>query len=182
MTILEIILIGLALSMDAIAVSISNRMAYPCLTRRQIAAMPVLFGVFQAAMPIAGFFAGSLFAQYITQYSGIVILAILGILGGKMIYEGLRHKDETCECKPFSMGMLVAQAVATSIDAFAVGVGFSVSGTPLFPAVVVIGLITAACSVLALMAGKKLGTLFGSKAEVIGGIILVLIGVKAMWF
>ena len=91
---IEIILIGLGLSMDAVAVSMANGMAYKNTTKAKTLAMPILFGVFQGLMPLIGYFAGGLFADVISKYANILVFVILGFIGGKMLKDNLGHKDE----------------------------------------------------------------------------------------
>lgn len=169
--------------MDAVAVSMTNGMVYRNLKAADYAAMIVLFAVFQMAMPIIGFFAGGLFADVITKYSGIVILLILGFIGGKMLKEGIEHlkSQETIpEGRNLTLPILISQAVATSIDAFAVGVGFSLVRVSILPASAVIGAVTAVLVLAAIIIGRKFQTLLGSKAEILGGIILIIIGIKGV--
>lgn len=135
MGIFETAAIGAGLAMDAVAVSMSNGMAFRGLTRKDYIAMPFFFGIFQGVMPLAGFYAGSLLAGVITRYSGIVICLILSLIGGNMIREGLRAETADTEQKRLTPGVLLLQAVATSIDAFAVGVGFCAMGVEILPAV-----------------------------------------------
>lgn len=184
MSLLEVVLVGIGLSMDAVAVSMSNGMVYKCADRKKLLAMPLFFGIFQALMPLAGYFAGGLFADIITKYSGIVIFLILGFIGGKMIKDGFCHSDE-CECEKTSLTykLLFAQAIATSIDAFAVGVGFAAGAMPtadIFYSVFLIGIITFLLSMWAIFIGKRFGNMLGSKAEILGGVILVIIGIKSL--
>lgn len=182
MGIAEIALIGVGLSMDAVAVSMTNGMVYRNLRRVNYVAMPVFFSLFQAGMPLIGYFAGGLFADVITKYSGFVILLILGIIGGKMIKEGIAHfrSQEPVPGKDMTPGVLIFQAVATSIDAFAVGIGFSVIHISILPAISLIGVITAFLVIVAILIGRKFGDILGSRAEVLGGVILVIIGIKAI--
>ncbi|MGN1030127.1 MAG: manganese efflux pump MntP family protein [Butyricicoccaceae bacterium] len=180
MGILDIIAIGIGLSMDAVAVSLSNGMVYPNLNRLQRIGMPVFFGIFQALMPLIGYFAGGLFAAIIDRFAGIVIFIILGLIGGHMIWEGLHPERDEQSCPQFTLGVLVSQAIATSIDAFAVGVGFSAMHVEIFSAVGIIGVTTFVLSGLAVVLGKVIGGLLENKAEIIGGVILVLIGVKSL--
>ena len=124
MSISEIVLIGIALSMDAFAVCVASSMVYMNMTWLRKLSMPIMFGLFQGIMPILGFFLGSLFASFIEKWSGPISLLILGIIGINMIREGLA-KDEETEPKKLTLWILLVQAVATSIDAFAVGVSFA---------------------------------------------------------
>ena len=178
----DVLLIGIGLSMDAVAVTVSNTLAYPCLTRARRLAMPVAFGLFQGLMPALGFFAGSFFADLINRYDGIVTLVILGGIGLNMVREGL-HSDpeQSCADRQLTLRMLLAQAVATSIDAFAVGVSFCAGGADIFFAAPLIALTTFLCSLLALAAGRRFGGMLGNRAELLGGAVLILIGVKAMF-
>lgn len=186
MGILEILLIGVGLSMDAFAVSISNSMIYPNLKFRQYAGMPVFFGAFQGLMPLIGFYAGSLFAEIIEKYSGIVILVILGFIGGKMILDGIKEMRSPEEKKEeekgtLTVGVLFFQAIATSIDAFAVGVGFVAAHINIWSAVSIIAATTFVLTIIAILCGRAAGEKLGDKAQIVGGIILVIIGIKAMF-
>lgn len=178
----DVLLIGVGLSMDAVAVTVSNALAYPCLSRSRRLAMPAAFGLFQGLMPALGFFAGSFFADLISRYAGIVTLVILGGIGLNMVHEGL-HPDpeQSCADKQLTLRMLLAQAVATSIDAFAVGVSFCAGGADIFFAAPLIALTTFLCSLIALFVGRRFGGMLGHRAELLGGAVLILIGVKAMF-
>ena len=159
MSLFEIILIGIGLSMDAVAVSMTNGMVYKGSSKGKTYSMPIFFGVFQGLMPLIGYFAGGLFADVISQYACFLVFAILGFIGGKMIKDGLEHiqeekeaneqnveVEEKEEVKTLTYKMLFIQAIATSIDAFAVGIGFSVAQVNILPAVAIIGITTAICS------------------------------------
>lgn len=178
----EILLIGVGLSMDAVAVSMTNGMVYKNSSRKMKIITPLFFGAFQALMPLLGFLAGSFFADIINQYSGIVVLLILGFIGVNMIVEGIKAGKEA-EIAPQALTFLtlLMQSVATSIDAFAVGVGFSALYIDIVPAVLTIGITTAALSALAIVVGKKFGDFLGGRAQILGGIILIIIGIKGMF-
>ncbi len=178
MTLAEIILIGLGLSMDAAAVSIANGLTYRNLKKSQKLSMALAFGIFQALMPVLGYWAGSLFAGFISRYAGITAFIILGVIGGNMIKESFAKEEDTCHVTGYTFGLMMAQAVATSIDAFAVGVSLCASGASIFTAAPIIGIVTFGCSLLAQALGKVFGARLGSKAQLLGGAILVLIGVK----
>ncbi|MDR0500024.1 MAG: manganese efflux pump MntP family protein [Coriobacteriales bacterium] len=159
--------------------------------------MPLVFGVFQGIMPMIGFFAGSFFAVLVDAYAGIIALVILAIIGGKMIFEGLKSMRnqsgheisclEQCnfkdsrdyKIKPLE---LFAQGIATSIDALIVGVGFAISGADIFAASAIIAATTFICCTFALAIGRRFGVLLGDKTQVFGGILLVLIGIKSCFF
>ncbi len=121
---IESVVVGIALAMDAMAVTLSNTLCEPDMTRAKKLAMPLAFALFQAAMPVAGYFGGTLIAPIIEAYSGIVSLVILAIVGGKMALEALREMREPEACSPSKLtyGTIFLEAIATSIDAFVVGV------------------------------------------------------------
>ncbi|MDR0347003.1 MAG: manganese efflux pump MntP family protein [Coriobacteriales bacterium] len=190
MGIFEIVLIGLALSMDAFAVTISNVFCFPDAPPKKLLAMPLLFGLFQGLMPLLGYFAGGFAADFIDAYAGIISLAILGFIGGKMIRDGLiaLKADTSPSCpsphdaKGLQLRMLLPQAIATSIDAFVVGVGFLAGGANIALTSPIVALTTAACCTVALLLGKRFGVLLGDRAQIAGGVVLVLIGLRAFLF
>ena len=182
----EVVVLGLALSMDAFAVTISNTFVYGHEDRRRLLLMPLLFGLFQAGMPVLGYLAGGLAAHLIEAYAGVVSLVILGVIGVGMVREGivsLRVDEVTAQGKPgerrLTLSQLALQAVATSIDAFAVGISLRAASVNLAFAVSVIGVTTAACCVVGLVIGRRLGHLLGDYAELLGGVILIVIGTRA---
>lgn len=184
MSIIEILLIAIGLSMDAAAVSMTNGMCYK-LRLKQILAIGLAFGVFQGIMPLIGYFLGTLFAAQISVFDHWIALLLLGFIGGRMVWEGAHH-GSACPVRAFSFGMLMMQAVATSIDALAIGVSFAAVQTNIWIAVSLIAATTFLLSVIAVKVGQKIGDRLNSKAEIFGGTILVLIGVKIfvehMWF
>lgn len=180
MSIYEIIFIGIALSMDAFAVSVAASMAYTNMTASWKLRMPIAFGLFQGIMPILGFYLGSLFADFIETWSGPVSLLILGVIGINMIREGL-SKEEECEKKVLTFKILLVQAIATSIDAFAVGVSFAANSANIWLSAPIIAATTFLLSLPAVIIGVKAGEKLGHKAEILGGIILIIIGIKAMF-
>lgn len=180
MSILEIVILGVGLAMDAVAVSMTNGMIYKNLKFKDYALMPTFFGLFQGLMPLVGFYAGSLFADIITKYGGYVIFAILAIIGGKMVLDSFKKDEEEAKENKLTLGVLFFQAIATSIDAFAVGVGFCAIKVAIIPAVSIIAITTAIMVVGAIFIGKKFGDMFESKAQLMGGIILIAIGIKAL--
>ena len=177
----EALVLGVALAMDAMAVTLSNTLCEPDMPPSKKLAMPVLFALFQMAMPIAGFFGGTLIASVIEAYAGIVSLVILGFVGGKMIIEATRElrEPENCPATALTFSTILFEAVATSIDAFVVGVTLAASGTNIALYGGAIGVTTLLCCFAVLALGKRLGEHFGPRAEIAGGIVLVIIGVKA---
>lgn len=178
----EIFLIGLGLSMDAAAVSMTNSMVF-LQEKKKLWTMPLFFGSFQLMLTLLGYFTGHLFVGFVEKFSGIIAFAILGYIGGKMVYDGIKNNEESV-CDKLTYKILIVQSFATAIDAFAVGVSFGVGENVLavniLAAVTLIGLTTFCCTIAAMLLGKKFGDALGPKAEVFGGIILVLIGIKSL--
>ena len=182
MSLIDIILIGIGLSMNAATVSVTNGMVYRMGRDKKIMT-PVFFGVFQGLMPILGYFAGGIFSQWITRYSGILVFLIFAFLGIRMLQEGFSHKNSEKK-EPVSMtyGVLLLQSVATSVDAFAAGIAFYVAESSIWISASVICVTTFFVSLLAVLLGKKFGRLLGNKAEIFGGLILLLLSGKTLWF
>ena len=188
--ILQIMLIGVSLAMDAFAVSITNGMCYGDLNKRKGATIPLTFGIFQAVMPLAGFFLGTLFIGYIDAFDHYVAFGLLLIIGGKMVLDGikeLRSEDEQIKIKKFSYPEVLLQGVATSIDALAVGISMlsmtGITNVNVFGFVSIIGVETFIISLAGLIIGKKIGKLFANKAsiaEIIGGLVLIGIGLRIL--
>lgn len=163
--------------MDSVAVSIAIGSKYQNLLFSKTVLIAAVFGFFQGAMPLAGYLIGIGFSEYVQTYSHWIAFALLSGLGGKMLYEA--YKDEFDEeVSDLSDKALVSLAVATSIDAMAVGVTFAFLRTDVLFSSAVIALVTFALSLLAVYIGKKLGTILESKAETLGGIILIALGIK----
>lgn len=181
MSIIEIILLGLALSMDAFAVTMSNAFAYRNADRAHLLLMPVMFGFFQGLMPVIGYFAGSLVNEFISQYAGIITFLILGVIGAKMIWDGFHGDfDEEQTSAKLTFPIIFFQAIATSIDALAVGVSFAALSIDIMVAACIIGVTTFCCCVVALLLKKRLQAVLGDKASIAGGIVLIVIGIKAL--
>ncbi len=181
MILAELFLIAVGLSMDAFAVSISDGIVMK--NRRKGVLAAFLFGLFQAGMPVAGYFLGSAFAEFITRFDHYIALVVLGFIGGKMIYESIgelrsKNTDEPSAVKEPSFGGLILQAVATSIDALVVGVSFAALKVDILPAALFIGIVTFAICIAGFFGGRKFGELFGAKASILGGAVLVCIGLK----
>ena len=181
MTLVDIVVLGVALAMDAFAVTISNMLAHKDLRTGRAMLMPVLFAVFQFGMPLIGYFAGSLVAGFIGQYAGIITFVILGYIGIMMIKESLSDEDdEDSSTKTLTVGTLVFQAIATSIDALGVGFSFAALGVKPLGASAIIGITTFLCICIALGIGRRFGHKLGSKAGIAGGVVLIVIGVKSL--
>lgn len=185
MSVWEVVLIGVALSMDAFAITIANCATYKdSLNRKKEWAMPVAFAIFQILMPIIGYYIGSLFAEYISSAAKYVTAAIFFVLTAKIVIDNIkeaRKKDEPEEkvAGNFNFGIIALQAVATSIDALAVGVTFAVElEFSVFVAAGIIGAVTFTLVTAALFIGKFLGVLFGKYAQWTGAVILFFLAVK----
>lgn len=180
--IVESVFLGVALAMDAMAVTLANLLAEPHMPKVKKIAMPLAFAVFQMAMPVFGYFGGMLVASYIDAYAGIVSFVILGIVGGKMIWEALQemHSPGEAASSRLTWCGLFVESIATSIDALIVGVSFAATGKSIVLYSSMIGATTFGCCLAVLVLGKKLGERFGVHAQVAGGAVLVCIGLKAL--
>ena len=185
MGIIELLLIAVGLSMDAFAVSIGNGLAMKKLNVKVALATAFSFGLFQALMPTLGYFLGTAFESVIRRFDHYIALIFLGFIGGKMIFDGIKElrakkkgEEPPAEFK-LTLPALLIQAIATSIDALIVGVSFAaLPDVNIWTAVSLIGLTTFAISLAGVFFGKKFGQLLGSRAEILGGVILVAIGLK----
>lgn len=181
MELCEIALTGLSLAMDAFAVSMCKGVEMKKFILKYAIVIALFFGIFQAAMPLIGWAVASTFEEYITAYDHWIAFGLLLLLGGKMIWDSFK-KEEKEEQKPLNIGFktLLLMALATSIDALAVGVTFAFLQVNVWLAVALIGCITFVLSLIGVAIGVKLGDKFEKKAEFVGGLILVLIGVKIL--
>ena len=179
MTITELILIAIGLSMDAFAVSVTNGLCCKNIKKGGTLATGICFGGFQGLMPLIGYLVGSSFAKYITAFDHIIALILLGFIGGEMIIDAIRGDDDSNTERKLTAKSLLMQGVATSIDALAVGVSFAaLSNVNISFAAGTICCITFAFSVTGVLIGKKFGTALNNKAQLVGGLILVGIGIK----
>ena len=177
---LELFLIGVGLSMDAFAVSICKGLGMARLRWRQGLLVGVFFGGFQALMPLIGWALGRQFEAYITSVDHWIAFLLLGYIGGKMIWDSF-HEDGKAACPAaFDLRELTMMAVATSIDALAVGITFAFLQVDILPAVGLIGLTTFAISLGGVWIGHRFGSRYQSKATLAGGAILCLIGLKIL--
>ena len=181
MDIYSIILVSVGLAMDAFSVSVTEGIVLKKPRLIDIMKIALFFGGFQFIMPCIGYLLGSAFAEYITAFDHIIAFVLLGFIGGKMIYEAVTEKDEDSEIKnPLSLKTLGILAIATSIDALAVGVTFATINVPVLFASLIIGIVTYIISAIGVCIGAKCGNLLGNKAEILGGIVLIGIGTKIL--
>ena len=192
MAVWEILLIGLALSMDAFAVGMTDGMTEPRMKAKKVLLIAAFFGIFQGMMPIIGYYFSSLFTSLVEKIAPWLAFALLSFLGGKMVFDFFMERrkkqageSETAEKRTGILKLLV-QAVATSIDALAVGVTFLAAETAdLLPlhigyCALIICAITFTLSLAAVCIGKKAGDKFSDKAVLLGGVILIAIGLKIL--
>lgn len=175
----ELIIIAIGVSMDAFAVSICKGLSVRSLQPKHACLTALWFGGFQALMPLIGYYLGVSFADFVSSVDHWIAFVLLGIIGGNMIKESF-SKDE-CDYSPdFSFKTMLSLAVATSIDALAIGVSFAFLRVNIWTSVLIIGLTTGAFSALGVVVGKWFGCRYKSKAEFAGGFILVAMGVKIL--
>ena len=178
----ELVLLALSLSMDAFAVSICKGLAMKKASLKASATCGIWFGGFQALMPLIGFYLGSMFAGVIENYDHYVAFGLLAIIGINMLKEAF----EKCDCcedanSDLSVKTMFVMAVATSIDALAVGISLAMSGNVnILLAVALIGIITFAMAAFGVKVGAHFGSRFEKKAQIAGGVILILLGVKIL--
>ena len=185
MTLTDIFFIGVGLSMDALAVSMCQGVTMKKLNIRGALLIALFFGGFQLLMPLIGFALGSTFASFIT-FGPWIAAALLVVIGGKMLIDGIRDKQDEPTSELASLGRLTLLAIATSIDAFAVGVSFSMQegivwlhgGISIFLAVTMIGCTPFVLSLFGVWIGNRFGLRYHRLATIIGGVVLIVIGIK----
>ena len=179
MGLLDLFLIAVGLSMDAFAVAICKGLSVKKVTLKHGIIVGVYFGGFQGLMPLLGYLLGSSFAEYIKAYDHWIAFALLGIIGFNMIRESWEEEEELNSS--FGLKAMLPMAVATSIDALAVGVSFAcMEGVQIGWAVTFIGVITFTLSAIGVKIGNHFGVKYKSKAEVFGGVVLMLLGTKIL--
>ena len=176
----ELLIIAVGVSMDAFAVAICKGLSVQRLKVRHVAVTGLWFGGFQALMPLIGYFLGVFFTDSVSSVDHWIAFVLLSIIGGNMIKESC-SKDESCSLEPdFSFKTMFAMAVATSIDALAIGVSFAFLKVNIWVAVVLIGIVTGLFSAAGVLIGKYFGCRYKSKAEFTGGVILIAMGLKIL--
>jgi putative Mn2+ efflux pump MntP len=166
--------------MDAFAVSVTSGLAIKTLKIQNAFTIALFFGLFQALMPIVGWFAGLGFRNFISGFDHWVAFGILFIIGCKMIYESTKMDGDKETINPLNVYILLILSVATSIDALAVGLSLSFINVSILLPVIIIGVITFSLSFLGVYIGNRWGHYFERKIEILGGIILIVIGIKIM--
>lgn len=181
---IELLLMGVGLAMDAFAVSICKGLGMRKVNKKQAVVIGLFFGGFQALMPLIGWVLGIQFEGYITSVDHWIAFVLLGFIGGKMIVEALKSEDEAVEIKqmdaPLDLKEMFILAIATSIDALAVGITFAFLQYPIVEAITIIGVVTFFISVGGVYVGNFFGSKYKKKAELAGGIILVVLGLRIL--
>ncbi len=181
MDIITIIIIGIGLAMDAFSVSVTDGIILKKPRLASAAKIALFFGGFQFLMPVLGYLLGSAFARYITAFDHWLAFGLLGFIGAKMVWEAFHEDDECGEIKnPLDTYTLFILAIATSIDALAVGITFATMSVSILFASTIIGVMTFAICLLGVYLGSWFGNLLGNKAEITGGLVLIGIGIKIL--
>ena len=180
MTFFELFLIGIGLSMDAFAVSICKGLSMQKIDKKYTLCIGLFFGGFQALMPLTGYLLGSQFSGYIERFDHWIAFVLLALIGVNMIKESREEEEEEKPYAGVNFKELLILAVATSIDALAVGVTFAFLQVNIVPAIIIIGSVTFVISAAGVFIGNIFGSKYKSRAELAGGIILILLGIKIL--
>ena len=179
MGLITLVFVAISLAMDAFTVAIAKGISLKEAKPHQAAKVALFFGGFQALMPVIGYFLGSAFESLITNIDHWIAFILLGIIGGKMIKDSFADESDNCN-DDVSFKTMFVLAVATSIDALAIGITFAFLKVNLILAVALIGVITFILAVIGTKIGNRFGDKYQNKAELVGGIILVLLGIKIL--
>ena len=180
MSFFEIFFIGIGLAMDAFAVSICKGLSMKKMNWNDGILIALYFGIFQALMPMLGYFLGTTFSEFVKNIDHWIAFILLMLIGGNMIKEAIFDKKDDKENSKVDVKTMLILAIATSIDALAIGVTFAFFEVNIIVAISVIGIITFGLSLIGVKIGNKFGDKFESKAEIAGGIILIIIGLKIL--
>lgn len=178
----ESVLLGIGLAMDAFSVSLANGLNEPCMSNKKALGISGTFAFFQALMPLIGWTLVHTIVEKFKSFEKFIpwiALALLGYIGGKMLYEGIKGKEEEQQCKPLALSLLIAQGIATSIDALSVG--FTIAEYTFLPALVcalIIAAVTLGICFVGVKIGVHVGKKFSHKASILGGAILIFIGLE----
>lgn len=179
MSFIDLFITAIALSMDAFAVSVCKGLSVQRLSPKHCLTAGLYFGGFQALMPLIGCFLGISFSAIVENFDHWISFSLLAIIGANMIKESFSDEDDDCNCS-FGIKAMIPLAIATSIDALAVGVTFAFLKVNILSAVTLIGITTFLLSGLGVYLGNKFGSKYNSKAELAGGVVLILIGTKIL--
>lgn len=178
----ELFIIGIGLSMDAFSAAVCKGLSMKKLNPRQTLTIAAFFGGFQALMPIIGWFLGKQFERYIVEFDHWIAFVLLAFIGGKMLYDTFRGEEEDCRNDSLKISELALMAIATSIDALAVGVTFAflLANNEIFSAISIIGITTFVLSGIGVIIGVFFGSKYKKSAQIFGGCILILMGIKIL--
>ena len=177
---ITVVVIAFGLALDAFAVSVASGFTIKQLRVRHALRIALFFGAFQAVMPAIGWLAGLSLRNLITEFDHWIAFILLAFIGGKMIYESFKLESDRKQIDPLRLDVLLMLAIATSIDALAVGVTFAFLNVAIVWPVLIIGLITFGTSFVGVFIGDRFGHIFESRIELIGGLILIAIGLKIL--
>ncbi len=178
----SLIAIALALAMDAFAVAVVTGLADLPLTRRRVFRLAFHFGLFQALMPVLGWAVGRAVYRWVEPLDHWIAFVLLAFVGGHMVWGALRGDEEERRADDATRGVrLVMLSIATSIDALAVGLSLAMIGAAILVPALVIGLVAAALTVAGMLLGRAVGSAWGKRVEVVGGLILIAIGLRIVW-
>lgn len=180
MSIIEILLLAIGLSMDSLAVSVAGGAVIRRCTVYNMMKVGLFMGITQAAMTVVGYLVGAGFQKYITAFDHWIAFALLLYLGGKMVYDSMHEDEDTCQTNPLNNKTLLGMAIATSIDALAVGVSLALLDSEIVIQALLIGIVTFLMSVFGVYFGSRFGRKVDLKLDLIGGLILIGIGVKIL--
>ena len=181
MGLVELILVAVGLAMDAFAVAICKGLGMRRFQMKSALIIALFFGAFQGLMPVIGWVLGSQLEQYITSFDHWIVFVLLAIIGGKMIKESFEH-DDCCGCETFELKIkeLLVLSLATSIDAMAAGISLAMDGANIWLNAACIGITTCVLSAIGVKVGNVFGSRFEKKAQISGGVILILLGLKIL--
>lgn len=177
---IKVFLIAVSLAMDALSVSIASGTKSSRIKLVDALKVGATFGLFQAGMPVIGWLIGETFRDKVDSYTGLIAFVLLSVIGLKMIYDAVKEEDEEVTSS-ISFKLLIGMGIATSIDALIVGTTLVLIKVPLFISVLIIGIVTFILSILGYSFGVKLGTTFGKRIEIVGGLLLIFIGITFLF-
>ena len=180
MEFLSVLMIAIGLSFDSFAVSISSGLALKTITFRKATRIAFFLALFQGGLPVLGWFLGYEIRDYVVAYDHWIAFGLLTILGIRMILESLSNGREKVSFNPLKLSVLIGMSLATSIDAFIIGISFAMIHLPIVYPVLIIAAVTFVVSMIGILFGKKTGVKFGKRMEILGGLILIGIGVKIL--
>jgi manganese efflux pump family protein len=183
MSFTAILLLAIGLAMDATAVSAAKGLATTRILPRHVILVALFFGGFQALMPLIGWSIGSTFGHFVASWDHWIAFTLLGFIGLKMLWEARENQEPDAPVKgdAFGIRVMLALAIATSIDALAAGITLPMINAPLLMSLFTIGITTAVLSALGLFAGRRFGSILGRRLDVVGGIVLIALGVKILY-